>query len=144
MSEVRAWHGYGMGYEWRGFEETFEWIRNNTSPDAVLGGIFDPMYYMYTGRRSVRPWIHRPETYFYPYGRPSPNVGEPYDVLKELEALGVGYVVLDPPAGYAEGEAATRMLLDLLRLPGAKGQLVFTSQDGLHRVYKLRSAAGPL
>ncbi len=143
IAEVRGWHGGGMGYEWEGFEETFDWIRQNTPEDAILGGIFDPMYYMYTGRRAVRPWLHRPETYFYPYGSPSPNVGKPEQVLAALQSVGVGYLVLDPPAGYAEGAAAIRMLETLLQLPAAKGRLLFTSQDGLHRVYSLQTSHKP-
>ena len=42
---VRGWYGMDMGYSWSGFQETFAWIRQNTSPQARLGGIFDPMYF---------------------------------------------------------------------------------------------------
>ena len=134
---VRGWYGLDLGYHWDGFEETFGWIRDNTDADDRLGSIFDPMYYLYTGRQAIRPWFHRPETYFYPYGRADPFVGRPADVARELRALGITYIVLDPPAGYIEGEAATSMLQDLLRLPEVNSSLVFRSGDGAHEVYRL-------
>ena len=134
---VRGWYGVDFGYRWDGFEETFGWIRDNTAADDRLGSIFDPMYYLYTGRQAIRPWLHRPETYFYPYGRNDPFVGRPADVARELRALGITYIVLDPPAGYAEGEAATLMLQDLLRLSEVNSSLVFRSGDGAHEVYRL-------
>ncbi len=60
-------HGFRASYGWTGFGETFSWIKQNTRSDDVLATAYDPMYYLYTGRKAVRPWIHRPETYFYPY-----------------------------------------------------------------------------
>lgn len=135
--EVRGWAGTDMGYSWSGFEETFDWIRVNTPRDARLGSIFDPMYFLYTGRQGVRPWFHRPETYFYPYNAAKPAAGHPEDVARELHALGIGYLILDPPTGYAEGPAAISMLRRLISLPHVNARLVFTSSDSNHEVYRL-------
>jgi hypothetical protein len=134
---VRGWYGADLGYRFAGFEETFEWIRRNTSPQARLGTMFDPMYFLYTGRHAVRPWFHQPETYFYPYGAAKPFVGDPREVATELRALGVDYLVLDPPTGYAEGEAGVGMLQSVLDLPDIRSALVFRSSDGRHAVYRL-------
>lgn len=136
---VRSWYGRDLGYRWSGFEETFSWVRSHTRPDDVLGTMFDGSYFLHTGRRAVRPWIHHPETYFYPVGHARPFVGEPRAVLAALHALGVTHVILDPVTGSVAGEAATAMLRALLSLPEAGAELVFTSADGLHRVYRLRS-----
>jgi 4-amino-4-deoxy-L-arabinose transferase-like glycosyltransferase len=134
---VRGWYGIDLGYRFEGFQETFEWVRRNTSPQARLGTMFDPMYFLYTGRHAVRPWFHQPETYFYPYLATKPFVGDPHEVANELRALGVDYLLLDPPAGYAEGEAAMRMLQSVLELPDVRYELLFRSSDGKHAVYKL-------
>ncbi|HEX5108475.1 MAG TPA: hypothetical protein VFV95_08520 [Vicinamibacterales bacterium] len=134
---VRGWYGMSMGYTWSGFEETFAWIRQNTDPHARLAGLFDPMYFLYTGRQAVRPWFHRPESYFYPYGNAVPFVGRAPDVARELRALGVEYLVLDPPKGYAEGAAAVSMLRALVTLPEVNARRVFVSADGQHEVYRL-------
>jgi hypothetical protein len=136
--DVRGWYGQDMGYSWAGFEETFDWIRRNTDPGERLGTIFDPMYYLYTGRQGVRPWIHQPETYFYPYAHATPAVGDPSTVAAELGRLGITYLVLDPPQGYAEGDAAIGLMRAIIRLPSVNGTLVFASRDGRHEVYRLQ------
>ena len=68
---TRGLYGNRVPYSWAGFEETFTWIREQTPRDAVLATAYDPMYYLYTGRRAIRPALHRPATYFYPYGNAS-------------------------------------------------------------------------
>jgi hypothetical protein len=140
---VRGWYGRDLGYRWSGFEETFAWIRSNTGPDDVLGTMFDGSYFLHTGRRAIRPWMHHPETYFYPVGRAQPFVGEPRTVLAEMRALGVTHVVLDPATGSVAGEAVVAMLRALLALPEAASTPVFTSADGRHEVYRLRAASPP-
>jgi hypothetical protein len=126
-----------MGYSWDGFEETFDWLRRNTKPNDHLGTMFDPMYYLYTNRQAVRPWIHQPETYFYPYRHAAPAVGDPATVAAELRRIGIQYLVLDPPRGYAEGEAAIRLMRAMIRLPSVNAALVFKSRDGRHEVYRI-------
>jgi hypothetical protein len=66
---TRAWFGLRLPVSWGGFSETFEWIRSHTDDKAVLATFYDPMYYLYTGRRAIRPGFHKPQTYFYPYGQ---------------------------------------------------------------------------
>jgi hypothetical protein len=141
-TNIRAWDMADTGYEWSGFEETFTWISRNTPPDARIGSLFDTMYFLYTGRQGVRPWFHHPETYFYPYKAAHPDVGRPDDVVRELRALGIDYLVLDPPRGRLEGDAAVGLLRTVLTAPGVNGRLVFRSADGLHEVYRLWSAPG--
>lgn len=149
---VREWAGSDMGYQWSGFQDTFEWIRRNTPPEARFGGVFDTMYFLYTGRQAVRPWFHQPETYFYPYRAAKPFMGQPGDVARELRAMRIDYLVLDPTAGFVEGPAAIALLRGVLALPDVSASLVFRSHDGLHEVYRLwntdgarrRTASGPL
>lgn len=134
---MRGWYGADFGYSWEGFEETFDWIRENTTPADRLGTVYDPMYYLYTGRQAVRPWFHHPETYFYPPDAPDAFVGRPIAVARQLRTLGVSYLVLDPPTGYAEGEAATKLLREILILDDVNASHVFTSRDGKHEVHRL-------
>lgn len=138
---VRGWYGRDLGYRWSGFEETFTWIRSHTRPDDVLGTMFDGSYFLHTGRQAVRPWLHHPETYFYPVGHAQPFVGDPRTVLAALHDLSVTHVILDPTGGSVAGEAALAMLRVLLSMPEAGAELVFTSADGLHQVYRLRPAS---
>jgi hypothetical protein len=126
-----------LDYSWTGFEETFDWIREHTEPDALLASAYDPMYYLFTGRQGVRPWIHRPETYFYPLGGGEPRMGPAGEVRQALTELGVGYMVIDPIDGYVEGDAAQELMAEILAGYAEPPALAYISTDGLHRVYRL-------
>jgi len=133
---VRDWTGRDLGYRWSGFEETFTWLTQNTPRDARLGSVFDSTYYLYTGREGIRPWIQRPETYFYPYGHAVPSVGDAHTVAKELDVLGIDYLVIDP-SGYPEADAAIALMKTIIALPDVNGRRVFISSDGHHEIFQL-------
>jgi hypothetical protein len=141
--QVRSWNGADSGYRWSGFEETFTWLQHNTPRDAQLGSIFDSMYYLYTGRQGIRPWISLPETYFYPYGHAAASVGDARTVAKELELLRVDYLVIDPP-NYAEAEAAIALMKQIITLPHVNGRRVFISSDGQHEIFRLWGGSSSL
>jgi hypothetical protein len=134
---TRGLYGSRMPFSWEGFEESFAWIRQNTAPNATLGTAYDPMYFLYTGRRAIRPALHRPSTYFYPYGQAQPDVGSVGEVKPELEKLKIDYLIIDPLDGYAEGKATIKLLDDLVASYGDKARHVFTSRDRKHRIYAL-------
>jgi hypothetical protein len=128
---------------WPGFVETFAWLREQTTSDAVLASGFDPMYYLYTGRRGVRPWLYRPETYFYPYGRANPQLGEPEEIRRELQRLGVTHLIVDPLETYAEQTAASELFSRLIIVDGNVLKPAFQSSNGLHKVYALPHHSPP-
>jgi hypothetical protein len=133
---VRGVLGAQLSYGWDGFVETFDWIKNHTDESDVLAVPLDPMYYLYTGRRAVRPWFFRPETYYYPYGHPAPDFGDPAKIRDALDALGARYVIADPIEGV--GPAAAHLFDGLLGAYGSRARLVFVSQDTHHKIYELR------
>jgi len=144
---LRLWFAADAEYGWSGFEETIDWIRDNTPENAVIASALDPLYYLYTDRRAVRPWFHRPWTYFYPPGHPAPFLGPPGEVQASLENLGVRYLVRDPLAGYAEATAIEALFAGILAAYSTdafEGSpiLRFVSADSLHRVYELPKRAG--
>jgi hypothetical protein len=134
---TRGVYGRRLPYGWSGFEESFAWIRRNTAPNARLGTAYDPMYFLYTGRKAIRPALHRSATYFYPYGEAKPDVGSVDDIKTELQAMGIDYLIVDPLDGYAEGKATIKLLDELVASFGEKAKLAFTSSDGEHRIYAL-------
>jgi hypothetical protein len=134
---TRSLYGNRVAFGWRGFEESFAWVRRNTRSDALLATAYDPMYFLYTGRRAIRPALHHSASYFYPYGNPSPEVGSAGEIKGALEALQVDYLIIDPLNGYAEGQETVKMLDELVASYGDKAKLVFTSTDGKHRIYTL-------
>ena len=133
---VRTVLGAQLSYGWDGFVETFDWIKTHTDDSDVLGVPLDPMYYLYTGRRGVRPWFFRPETYYYPYGHPAPDLGDPEKIRDALDSLGVRYLVADPIDGV--GPVAAHFFDDLLAAYARRARLVFVSGDGRHKIYELK------
>jgi 4-amino-4-deoxy-L-arabinose transferase-like glycosyltransferase len=134
---TRGLYGNRLPYSWSGFEESFAWIRAHTRPDAVLATAYDPMYYLYTQRRAIRPALHRPRTYFYPQANPQPDVGRVEEVKPQLVKLGISHLVVDPLDGYAEGKATAKLMDELIQSFGSSAEKVFTSSDGKHRIYRL-------
>lgn len=134
---TRGLYGNRVPYGWAGFEESFAWIRAHVPPDALLATAYDPMYYLYTGRRAIRPALHRPATYFYPYARAKPNVGSVDEIRPQLDQLKANYLIIDPLDGYAERSATLRLFEQLVLAYGDEAKNVFTSSDGKHRIYAL-------
>jgi hypothetical protein len=134
---TRGVYGHHLPYGWSGFEESFAWIRQSTAPNARLGTAYDPMYFLYTGRKAIRPALHRSATYFYPYGRAKPDVGSVDDIKTELQTMRIDYLIVDPLDGYAEGKATIKLLDELVASYGDKAKLAFSSADGKHRIYAL-------
>ena len=127
-----AWERY-ENY-WPGFSESFRWIRANTAPGDILGTAYDPMYYLYTGRQGVLPWLYKPST---SYGRAFADLGDVAQIRRELDRLGVRYLVIDPLDGYEQAESSASFFEHLLESYPAKPELVFTSFDGRHLIYRL-------
>jgi hypothetical protein len=136
------WGGFRTSYGWLGFSETFSWIKKNTQKDDVLAAGYDPMYYLYTGRKAVRPWMHRPETYFYPYGNANPDLGSVEEIRKHLDELGVRFLIVNPMEGYSERVAVAELFDNLVRSYEVQPELVFESTDHFHRIYALPPSVG--
>jgi hypothetical protein len=134
---TRGLYGRRAPYGWAGFEESFAWVRAHAAPEAVLATAYDPMYYLYTGRRAIRPALHRSASYFYPYGHPSPDVGTVAEIKPQLAKLQIDYLIIDPMDGYAEGSATMRLLEELVVTFGGQAERVFTSGDGKHKIYRI-------
>jgi hypothetical protein len=137
---VRGAFGQRLDYSWSGFLETFEWIRANTHKGDVLATAYDPMYYLYTGRRAIMPTYHKPETYFYPYAGADPDVGAVEEIKGEFRLHDVRYLITNPLDQLREGKAVEKVIAALLASYSTRPQLAFVSRDGRHRVYKIRQA----
>jgi hypothetical protein len=137
LATTRVWFGERLPASWRGFSETFEWIRSHTDDETILATSYDPMYYLYTGRRAIQPALYNPKTYFYPYGRAIPDVGSPAEIKAELKSLGVRFLIVHPLSGDGEQDAHSKLCDELIRSYRTRPEIVFTSSDSKHRIYVL-------
>lgn len=137
VATTRVWFGVRLPASWQGFSETFQWIRTHTDHKAVLATVYDPMYYLYTGRRAIRPGLHKPQTYFYPYGQAVADIGTVNEIKCELKALGVHLLIIDSLDGFTEGRAYLRLFSELIRSYRNRPELMFISSDSKHQIYAL-------
>ena len=124
VATTRVWFGKRLPASWQGFSETFEWIRNNTDESTILATAYDPMYYLYTGRRSIQPSLHKPSTYFYPYGEAVPDIGSPDEIRAELKSLGVRFFVRHQLNDQGEGDAYSKLWTELSSLLSQSARIV--------------------
>lgn len=137
---VRGAYGQRLDYSWSGFVETFSWIRSHTLKEDLLATAYDPMYYLYTGRKAILPMFHKPDTYFYPYGLAMPDVGSVEEIKSEFRRLKVRYLITNPLDQYAEGKAVDTLVPRLLASFSTRPRLVFSSRDEKHKIYEIPSA----
>lgn len=138
-TRIHGEFGRALPFEWTGYRETAEWIRTQTPADARLASGDDTLYFVYTGRCAVRPWIHQPEHYTPGFGFGPPHV-DPAGTQRALDDLGVGFVVIDPQLSGGEAEFARRSLESLVTVNAGAWTLRFTSSNREHRVYQRTSA----
>jgi len=137
VATTRAGFGKQLPASWQGFSETFEWIRINTDESTILATPYDPMYYLYTGRRTIQPSLHNPSTYFYPYGEAVPDIGSPEEIKAELKSLDVRIFVTHQLNDRREKSAHSKLWSGLSRSYRNPPELLFVSSDSKHRIYAL-------
>ena len=134
-TQLHGQSGRALTYGWEGFRETADWIVGHTPRTSVLATGSDPMYFLYTGRKGIRPWPARPELYSPAYGVP-PRVPDGAGISSELRRFGVDYLVVDPMFSDGEGKYARAVIDAILADPSARWREVFRTTDGGHRVYQ--------
>jgi hypothetical protein len=128
------------GETWKGFNETFEWIKIHTGKEEKIASVYDPLYYLQTNRQGIRFWNHNPKNYFYPgWDTASPQVGDPDSVLKSLKELGVTWLIREPVAKkyFKEGDAFDVLASKMISSSYPRSSLKFVSSDQHHWIYRL-------
>jgi hypothetical protein len=117
----------GQPDDWHQMETLFTFIRVGTPQDAVLMADLDPVFNLYTGRKTVRGFV--PDDYARYYAPAGSLVGSDQlygAVLRD----GVSYVVLTPDCDLPESESFHRAVaalerggvLDPVSVPGVSGE----------------------
>ena len=131
--------------DWHQLSTMFEWIRRETPPDVVLTGNLDPMYFLYTGRKSVRAFATDPYALIYSATRmTSRPLGSVRDFERRLLAIGAQYCVWSQGLGFSDSPHFRRLLDDLSReVPGALTVANGDEAKGyvVYRIDRLRLAA---
>ncbi len=121
--------------QWRELEKMFGYIRTQTAPDAVVMANLDPMFYLYTGRKTTRGFV--PEGYRLYYAPQNSSV-TPDRLRRDMSENGVSYVALTPDTGFAASTAYRRSVEALER----GGVIEPVTISGLGAAYRLFRVTG--
>lgn len=93
---------------WDAYEDVFKWLKDNSQPDDIIASGIDSMMYLYTDRRSVRPFVSNSPSLF--YGQDVPGTGTIRDFCKILETYKPKYLVQTPMPGFSEEKPFNELL----------------------------------
>ena len=125
------------------FEATAAFLRAQVARGEGVAAANDLWIHLATERETLRFWLYRPRELAYARrGAPPPWVGDAREILADLGALGVGWLVLEPGSvdRFIEGPAILRLGRELVALPEAGAELRFVSNDRAHEVFRLHLA----
>jgi hypothetical protein len=125
----------GDHVEWSDYNRLFDWLRTNTDANDVLGSGLDSMLYMYTDRKSLRPFVARPTALI--YGRTGPALGGGPEFIARLSNERIDYIVHLPMPGFAELQPLTELIdTTLASHPGCLREVHRLETDRRFVVYR--------
>ncbi len=103
-----TWFSADRVPDWQALRRQHRWIERHAGREAVLVGIYDPTYFLFTGRRAVRPFSIDPLLMYYNVGRrPDSPLGTVDDFRRRLIDARADFVLASP------GDGLQPMLRDL-------------------------------
>ncbi len=121
---------------WAEMQKLFGFIRGNTPPNSVLLANLDSVFYLNTGRKSIRGFDPGGFDLFYAVGQ---SVVTPDRLSTAIGKAQVSYVVLTPDRGLAESASFHKSVEALER----GGVLEPVSIPGVSRDYRLLKVVNP-
>jgi hypothetical protein len=119
---------------WASYQDIFQWLKTHSQPDDVIASMEDPMIFLYTGRRAIRPFKITPG--LLGYGDDLETYGSPEDLFKTLKAYQVRYLVKFPIFSFNRdliNDVISRMQH---RYPGSLNQ-VYSGKDNRFVIFEL-------
>ncbi|MCC6365952.1 MAG: glycosyltransferase family 39 protein [Bryobacterales bacterium] len=86
---------------WYPLTALLDWTRKHTPPAAVLAGNLDPLYYLYTGHKSIRSFSTQPYSLIYSHS--TDPIGVPQQLLHDLQVAGASFWIRTPNSTFLEG-----------------------------------------
>jgi hypothetical protein len=124
--------------EWDQTERLLAWTSKETPPDAVLTGVLDPAYYLFTGRKSVRAFNADPYLLYYNMGRRLDNpLGTVPEFRDRLLNVHADYVILTLARGFGEAPHLRELVSELARSCTGSLTPVAHGRDAEHQVYAI-------
>jgi hypothetical protein len=119
---------------WASYQDIFHWLQSHSQSDDIIASWEDPMIFLYTGRRAIRPFRINPG--LIGYGKDLETYGPPEELLQTLRTYKVRYLVGVPVFTFDQN-----LLDDLIsemqqKYPGLLKQ-VYSGKDKRFVVFEL-------
>jgi hypothetical protein len=136
VEKLTIWPNAGYADSWRLTAPLLEWVMRSTPPNAVLTGNLDPEYFLYTGRKAVRPFSV--DAYALYYAPPGGNpVGTVEEFRERLRAIGASYLIVTPGVGFGESAPLNRLVTELVAAHPDNLSVVAGSSTSGYVVYEI-------
>ena len=126
--------------KWFEYARIASWIRASAPPQAVIMGILDPVFYLYTGHPSVRSYSTHPYFLFYAPTGAEDSLGTVNDFLRNLKSHNATVLVSTP---FSERKALKKIMEGAISRCPAAFRLVPELPDPEYRVYLVDPARLP-
>lgn len=123
-----------LSVNWSSYLELFAWLKEHSSPNAIIASEFDTMIYLYTGNQCVRPCPVRAVALHY-MGK-EPPVGTVNELVNNLRQLHADYLVSMPIPGFAEEKPFFELVSNTRKEKPKFLQTVYVGTDPRFVIYK--------
>ena len=121
---------------WSSYLSIFHWINHRTRPDDLIAAGLDTMVYLYTNRRSFRPFAMNPLSLFYAHHSPPLALA---DLIRILQAYRPKYLIQTPMPGFSEEKPFSKILHEVgVKYPGLL-KTVYVGQDKRFLIYEIQA-----
>lgn len=120
---------------WSSYSSIFHWINDHTQPGDVMASGLDTMVYLYTGRRSFRPFAMNPMSLFYLQDSRPMDTAALIGILKNYQPK---YLIQTPMPIFSEEKPFSNIITQaILKYPGLL-KTVYVGEDKRFIIYKIQ------
>jgi hypothetical protein len=120
---------------WFSFQQTFAWLRKNSSPDDVIASCSDSMVSLYCDRQSFRPFVYHPERLFYGDGtKKSITTSELATILRSHQPR---YFAKFPTTSFSEENLFQDVISELRQDHANWIRVVYRGEDPRFIIYEI-------
>lgn len=134
--QIHAAFGRPFHFSWPELDEAFNWIRRETLGTDVIASSLDSVVAAHTGRRTVRAWLHLPETWSPELQRRLTATETAAVVRRDFARLGVTHLLVSPPLRDVEGRFGEAVLRELTAAAPGMTE-VSRSRNAQHIIYRV-------
>jgi hypothetical protein len=119
---------------WSSYKDMFRWLKSHSQPEDVIASMEDPMIFLYTGRRAIRPFKITPG--LLGYGDNPQSYGSAEDLIRTLKAYKVRYLAAVPIFAFDQDRINTLLAEVQIQYPDSL-KPVYVGKDKRFVIFEL-------